>query len=320
MKMKALNVRQKYTLGGILFGLSFPIFSQIIDCMLNDLSFTISSIILIHQKNVIHYVVDTAPLVLGGAGFLLGHSHQKKNDINTELRKINESLDTLAYKITHDLRGPAINIKSLTDILLLPSDAKDEDKKDEIISKINEAMSMWLVTFDDFMSLLKHEKTGHIEQQVCSLEQVTEELMSVLSLDIEQSSAIIKSDFSKCPEVFVTEIYLESILKNLITNAIKYAHPDRVPEIQITSELDQNDMVRIMVKDNGTGIDLEKYGNKLFGLFERFGEEPNVPGSGIGLYLVKEQVEKNNGTITVDSIPNQGSTFTVSLPRYSNKL
>ncbi|MEO9965352.1 MAG: HAMP domain-containing sensor histidine kinase [Reichenbachiella sp.] len=316
MKMKALSIREKYTIGGILFGLSFPLFSQFLDCLLNDLSFTWTSIAIIHQRNVIHYVVDTAPVVLGVAGFMLGVSHQKKNDSNRQLREINESLDALTYKITHDLLGPALNVKALTEILHQSKNNLPEDKQAEILSKVHESINNWLLTFEDFMSLLRHEKSGALEQNNCELSDIIAELEEALSLEIEQSGAKIYSDFSESPTVYASAGYLISIFKNLLTNAIKYAHSERKPVIHITSVRHEN-MVRITFQDNGSGIDLTVNGNKLFMLFERFESSSGKPGSGIGLYLVKQQVEKNNGSIEVHSTPDKGTTFIIHLPIHS---
>lgn len=311
MGEKVFSVHTKYTIIGALFGLSFPVFSQFIDLWLNNIDFSIANIILLHQQNVIHYVVDTAPLVLGVAGYLLGTTHQKKNDINTRLRKINESLDTLTYKITHDLRGPALNIKNLSEIL--KASELPEDKKKEVLNRIRDSIDTWLLTFEDFMTLLKHEKSGELEKKECDLEQISNNVKQELVMDIEKSAAKISADFQEAPHVYASESYLNSILKNLLSNAIKYAHPDRAPEITITSK-QKVDKVEITFEDNGSGIDLETHGHKMFTLFERFSENSKLQGSGIGLYLIKEQIEKINGSIEVKSIPNEGTIFTIHLP------
>ncbi|WP_456458193.1 sensor histidine kinase [Reichenbachiella sp.] len=313
MKKKALSVHAKYTIGGVLFGLSFPVFSQFIDAWLNNIDYSLANIMLLHQQNVIHYVVDTAPLVLGVAGYLLGATHQKKNNINNRLRKINESLDTLTYKITHDLRGPALNIKNLSEILRINPGQMPEDKKTEVINRINESIDTWLLTFEDFMTLLKHEKSGELEKKECSLERIAENVKQELANDIEKSQATINLKFDQAPTAYASEAYLNSIIKNLLSNAIKYAHSERKPEINISSEQKFN-QVQITFEDNGSGIDLKTHGDKMFTLFERFSTKPNIQGSGIGLYLVKEQIEKNNGNIEVKSIPNEGTIFTIHLP------
>ncbi|WP_420582699.1 sensor histidine kinase [Reichenbachiella sp.] len=313
MEEKALSVHSKYTIGGVLFGLSFPLFSQFIDAMLHNLDFSLSTILLLHNQNVIHYVVDTAPIVLGVAGYLLGASHQKKNNINKRLRKINESLDTLTYKITHDLRGPALNIRNLSEILKTDQHQLPENKKTEVINRIHDSINTWLLTFEDFMTLLKHEKSGELEIKECDLESIAQNVLQELANDIENSKSKIITNFLEAPSVYASETYLNSILKNLLSNSIKYAHPDRNPEIKITSSLKEN-QVRILFEDNGSGIDMNTHGDKIFTLFERFSENSKIPGSGIGLYLVKEQIEKNNGNIEVKSFPNEGTIFTIHLP------
>lgn len=316
MTKKTLSVYEIYTLGGVLFGLSFPVFSQFIDCLHNGLDFTWSSIVIIHQRNIIHYVVDTAPIVLGAAGFLLGSVHKKKNDINNKLRQINESLDTLTYKITHDLRGPALNIKNLAEILTSSKQTLPVEKKELILQKIHESVATWLQTFEDFMSLLRHEKSGELTLENCKLETVVSQLQAELKNEIEESGLSIETDFGRSPMVFASEIYLNSIFKNLLTNAIKYAHMNRPPEVKISSSTEEK-MIKITFSDNGSGINLDTHGDKIFGLFERFSENSGIPGSGIGLYLVKEQVDKNNGTIQVHSVPNEGTTFIIHLPTSS---
>lgn len=311
MGKATLSVRIKYTLVGIVFGLSFPIFSQLVDCWLNGFEFTLDNIILLHQNNVIHYVVDTAPLVLGLAGFLLGVTHQKKNEVNERLHRINESLDTLLYKITHDLRGPALNVKNLVEIL--KTSTLSDAKKDEVMERIHESAETWLQTFEDFMVLLKHEKSGDIDRKECSLEEVFINVSQALNQDIERSDAKIITDFSEISTVYASEPYLQSVFRNLISNAIKYAHPDRSPTINVTAK-PKGEQAELVFADNGSGMDLNKFGDKLFNLFERFNDNSRIPGSGIGLYLVKEQIEKNNGTVQVESIPNEGTIFTIRLP------
>jgi len=313
MKIESISLRTIYLLGGIVFGLSFPFISLFIDCWINDLDFSLESILLIHQNNVIHYVVDTAPIVLGLAGFLLGVSHQKKNDINKRLSQINASLDTLMYKITHDLKGPALNIKNLADILRTSETTLPNDKKSEIHNGIYHSVDIWLHTFEDFMSLLSNEKSGDLEREECSLDETLQNLKQELAHDIEATGAKISTDFSQASSVYASLNYLNSVFKNLLTNAIKYAHPDRKPEIKITSTPMDN-MIQLVFSDNGSGMDLEANGDKLFSLFERFDNNSKIPGSGVGLYLVKEQIEKSNGTIEVESIPNEGTIFTIHLP------
>jgi signal transduction histidine kinase len=107
---------------------------------------------------------------------------------------------------------------------------------------------------------------------------------------------------------------LKSILYNLITNAIKYKSRDRKPIIVISSSpISKHSQVEINVSDNGLGMDLEAYGDKVFGLFKRFHD--HIEGSGIGLYSVRKIMETKGGSISVDSKINQGTTFKLTLPQ-----
>lgn len=130
---------------------------------------------------------------------------------------------------------------------------------------------------------------------------------------IGKSGAIINTDFSGVPELHYIEVYLKSIFTNLISNAIKYAAPGRPLQLDITA-VKQDGRYIFSFTDNGTGIDLERYGNRLFQPFTRFAS--NTEGSGIGLYLIKNIIERNGGTLHVDSRPGEGTTFLVFLREY----
>jgi signal transduction histidine kinase len=101
---------------------------------------------------------------------------------------------------------------------------------------------------------------------------------------------------------------LRSILNNLITNAIIYRSSDRHPAITVRTERSFKGPC-LIVKDNGRGIDLTAHGDKLFMRYQRFHND--VEGTGVGLWLIKEIIEKNGGQIFVESVVGQGTTFKV---------
>lgn len=125
---------------------------------------------------------------------------------------------------------------------------------------------------------------------------------------ISDSGALIKGDFSAIDVVSYNPIYMESIFQNLIGNAIKYKHPERNPEIIVTSEI-ENGVVKLSFKDNGLGIDLKKHGHKLFGLNKVFHRHPEAKG--VGLFMTKAQVEAMGGKISAESQVGKGSIFSV---------
>jgi signal transduction histidine kinase len=102
--------------------------------------------------------------------------------------------------------------------------------------------------------------------------------------------------------------YLESILLNIISNAIKYHNPDKKPIIEIKAQK-EDDFICLFVKDNGLGIDLHRYREKLFGMYKTFHNNENARG--FGLYITKSQVETLGGKIEVESQPNKGSNFKI---------
>ena len=126
--------------------------------------------------------------------------------------------------------------------------------------------------------------------------------------EILNSNAWIVSDFGASPQLSYYKPYLESIILNLLSNALKYRVPGREPEIRFETVM-VNDKPVLKVHDNGLGIDLEKYGDQIFGLRKVFHE--NKDARGVGLFLTRTQVEAMGGKIKVVSKVGVGSTFIV---------
>ena len=133
-----------------------------------------------------------------------------------------------------------------------------------------------------------------------------------------QNVVKIHTDFNAAPTVNFSNIYLESIFLNLLTNSIKYAHPSRYPIINIKSFLDSEGNTILTFQDNGIGMDLKRVQNKIFGLYQRFHSNPD--GKGIGLYLIHSQITALGGSIIVDSAVNEGTTFTITFPQTASSL
>jgi signal transduction histidine kinase len=112
-------------------------------------------------------------------------------------------------------------------------------------------------------------------------------------------------------QLSIIKSYIHSIFLNLITNSIKYRHVNKELIINIKSEV-ANDKVIISIKDNGSGINLQEHGDKIFSLYKRF--HANIEGKGLGLFLVKTQLESMGGSIHVKSEVNSGTEFIIELP------
>ena len=122
------------------------------------------------------------------------------------------------------------------------------------------------------------------------------------------AEASVTFDFNEASVVKYFKPYLESIFQNLLTNAIKYRSSDRKPAIHFKSVV-LGQHLELHVTDNGQGIDLQKFGGKLFGLHKTFHEHREARG--VGLFLVKTQIEALGGSIRVMSEVNKGTTFII---------
>ena len=140
------------------------------------------------------------------------------------------------------------------------------------------------------------------------IKDVFENVFNQLSFLISVHKPILKIDLEDVTILDINKSYLESIFLNLLTNAIKYRDPVKQLRVTVATKVVEDSLI-ITFKDNGIGIDLNKSMDKIFGLYQRFHNYPD--SKGLGLYLVKSQVESMGGTISVASIVGKGTTFTI---------
>ncbi len=230
-------------------------------------------------------------------------------EANHELVQHNSQLEQYAFITAHNLRAPVARLKGLM-YILENSSGTNESNRDVINKIIKSAHEMDDVLSDMNTILeLKNKNIGQAYQ--VKLKAVIGKVIKILNTNIHQSDAEIEINLEVL-NIFANEPYLESIIYNLLSNAIKYRSSDRRLKIVISSCRNNNDTVLLKVTDNGIGIDLSKFEGKLFGLYQRFHD--HVTGKGLGLYLVKTQVEALGGTIEIDSKANKGTTFIISFP------
>ena len=164
---------------------------------------------------------------------------------------------------------------------------------------------------NDLNMLLDLRRNANPGKSLIHLDEFVESILKNFSEVIQSKQALV---YSACPNsalVYTQPSLLNSILFNLLSNALKYTSPKRQPEIKIDCEL-TNDFVSIAISDNGLGLDLKRYGDQLFTPFRRF--HTHTDGKGLGLNMVKTQVEMLGGTIHVESKVDVGSKFTVTIP------
>jgi len=231
----------------------------------------------------------------------------EKEQLIRELTRNNKDLQQFSYITSHNLRAPLSN---LTGLLNLIEDIPIENEElKEILDGFNKSTYLLNDTINDLVRVIIIKDNPSIEKEDVMLKDIFENVFSQLNFLIGLHKPIIKFNFEEVSFLHTNKAYLESILLNLLTNAIKYKSETRKSKINITaSQLEDN--VLLIFKDNGIGIDLERNRDKIFGLYQRFHDYPD--SKGLGLYLVKSQVETMGGTISIESKVDVGTTFTLT--------
>ncbi|MBP6460076.1 MAG: PAS domain-containing protein [Crocinitomicaceae bacterium] len=231
----------------------------------------------------------------------------EKEQLIKELTQNNKDLQQFSYITSHNLRAPLSN---LTGLLNLIEDIPIENPElKEIIDGFNKSTHLLNDTINDLVRVIIIKDNPSIEKESLLLKDIFEDVFSQLDFLIGLHKPIIKFDFEEVSFLNTNKSYLESILLNLLTNSIKYKSDSRKLKINIVAH-QLEDSVVLIFKDNGIGIDLERNKDKVFGLYQRFHDYPD--SKGLGLYLVKSQVETMGGTISIDSKVNVGTTFTLT--------
>jgi signal transduction histidine kinase len=240
---------------------------------------------------------------------LRNESLEKEVEKRTKkLIEYNQQLEQFAFISAHNLRAPVARILGLGQILELSgSDIKDSKLvSDKIVSTTRELDRV----VKDLNTILDLRKDNSVVISDVSFDDELNMVKATLEKEITETGTMIIADFSAVNKIKTVKPYLDSILMNLVSNAIKYRHESRTPVVNIRTYVAE-DYICLAVKDNGLGIDLELFKDKLFVLYNRF--HLHVEGKGMGLYLVKTQITALGGKIEVESEINKGTTFQVFL-------
>jgi len=263
-----------------------------------------------HKNGKIVWVFLSTSSVKNDLG-KVSHFVSQLQDI-TETKKLTESLKehnnrllNFAHIVSHNLRSHTGNMAMLLDINKIKNKNVIDDEIFQHIKSASDNMTDTVEYLTEIVEINSHikENLEHKNLSNC-IYRVLQNIKP--SLDLHQISVQLKID--KKLTVLVVPAYLESILLNLLTNAIKYRSPDRPCVIKIITDLSEK-FISLAIIDNGLGIDLEKNGNRLFGMFKTFHEHKDARG--IGLFISKNQIEAMDGKIEVTSEVDKGSTFKI---------
>ena len=214
-----------------------------------------------------------------------------------------EQVERFAYITSHNLRSPAANLYGLIQLL---SETKDAEKSREITDRMLKSGEQLLDTLDDISQVLV-ESSPLLPATSNNFETLIKQIELEFQREIVESGVSIIKDF-RYPDIIYPRDHLKSIISNLLSNAIRYRHPDRPLKIMLTT-WKKNGQIFLKCEDNGLGIDLAQHGHTLFHLYKTFHGHPE--GKGIGLFLIRHQLESMDGEINVESTPGEGTTFTV---------
>lgn len=230
--------------------------------------------------------------------------------LTIDLRRKNEQLEEFTQIVSHNLRSPMGNMLTLITFM---ETATSEDEKAQFLRYLKESSSKALTTLEELNEVLKLKQNESIEKQFLYFEHVFTQVKAMISAKIAETSAEIRADFSQAPTIHYPNIYLESIFLNLLTNALKYSKPGRRPVIDVKTYTLNNDII-LEIKDNGLGINLERYGHQMFKLQKTFHKHPE--SRGIGLFMIKNQIEAMGGEIFVESQEDVGTTFFINFNKH----
>lgn len=215
----------------------------------------------------------------------------------------NKRLLNFSYIVSHNLRSHSSNINSISNLLEDSDDLNETKELTGMLKKVSVSLNETMSNLNDVINI---QSNVHLTIENLNLKNYINSTVNALLEQIHSKEAMVNNNVDASVVVKYNPAYLESILLNFISNSLKYAHPDRKPIITISFDVTKNDM---KIADNGLGIDLEKHGNSLFGMYKTF--HKNNDAKGIGLFITKNQIEAMGGKVSVESKINEGTTFTV---------
>jgi PAS domain S-box-containing protein len=217
----------------------------------------------------------------------------------------NKRLLNFSYIVSHNLRSHTSNISSIMDLIEISESEQERNEMIQLLKSISNSLNETMLHLNEVINI--RTNIGLVSESL-NLNQYIDTAQNVLTEQITLNDVSITTDIPKTVMVNYNPAYLESILYNIISNSIRYRHPERKPAIAI-KWLIENDMNVLQISDNGVGIDLVKNADKIFGMYKTFSN--NSDAKGIGLFITKNQIDAMGGNITVESEPNIGTTFKI---------
>ena len=236
-------------------------------------------------------------------------SEENLRKINKELVQQNTQLNQYSYIISHNLRGPIVTLLGLTDVFERFS--TDATLQSNVIGHIKKSAIHLDNIIKDLNQILSNSEETELIKVPVDFEEEISVVKDLLKGQIEHANASIHTDFTAVKTITSVKSYIQSILLNLMSNSLKYKIKELPAIITIKTEKIDDQSICLSFADNGLGFDVEKNKEKIFGFYKRF--HNHVEGKGLGLYLLKNQIEMLGGRVEVESEINKGTTFRLFL-------
>ena len=271
-----------------------------------EVYYAISVVPILNQRQVIGICMSAVDITK-----VKKFEQERQVHLNQLLQR-NKDLEQFAYIVSHNLRSPLTNIMGLVQFMNInQSDEEKEFVKQSIQLSVHRLDS---VVKDLNMILDVRQDLASQVASTVNLAVAVDRVALSIENQIAESKTTLITNFESGDLVFAIDAYVDSIFLNLITNSIKYAQANVNPIITLTSAIEKDYLV-VKYQDNGIGIDLDKFGDQVFGFYKRFTNKSE--GKGLGLFLIKNHIESMGGSIKILSKPQEGTLFTLRFRRVS---
>ncbi|MEA3504623.1 MAG: HAMP domain-containing sensor histidine kinase, partial [Bacteroidota bacterium] len=240
------------------------------------------------------------------------NAERKNAERKKQLEKLNITKDKFFSIIAHDLKNPMANLVSFVDLLLEDYDCFDDVERKNIIEVLYTDASRTLSLLENLLGWSLAQSGGlQADPEKLDISEIVTENIKLFFVSAGKKNIKVVNNIPNLQEVFADRKMVDAVIRNLLSNAIKFTENGTIS----FSSVVKGEKLQISVVDTGRGMK-KKVVDNLFKIEESNSQDGTYgeKGTGIGLHLVKEFLKLNSGEISVESTPEKGSTFTVSLP------
>lgn len=270
----------------------------------------------VHKDRAIYNILSSLVFLITAIAFFKRVIYNDKKQIEEQrirLEEMNNEKEKIFSIMAHDMRAPLVNASIIIDIF--ETNTVNKDHMHDFIEQLKRQLKDQHKVLDQILTWSSNSMKGAptIRTKICVVKAL-EEIINEFKIHYIRKGIHIHVNVNESSFLFVNYDHMRIILRNLISNAIKFSYQDGHVYISTTED---EQRIYIHIQDEGVGIDMEKSEALFNQVQQRSIGTSNESGAGLGLLLCKELIELNEGTIHIESQPNAGSTFTVGFPKYT---